>query len=267
MTYELSENLKTIPFVAHGAPTVVLGGIGMLMYPELLEPKGNPFNEKIHFSATLVYRKDLAQTNGCWAVVQAAIEAAVKKDVPSFTLAQLSTYPTFKQPYEDGATKLKKDAAKQSIPGSYQAGFGPDVFTIRAAANHDRKPKLLEANNTIITDPARVKELFYGGALVRAMFNVYAYGFAAGKPMPNKGVNFGLTALQFVHPGQKRYDGAPDVEAAFGAIPIEDMAGGFPAPGAAAAPAQAGGALFPASAPAAVGGLSAVGFGAPGNPY
>lgn len=262
MTYELSDSLKAIPFVAHGAPTVVLGAVGMLMYPELLEPKGNPFNDKIHFSATLVYRKDLAQVNGCWAVVQAAIEAAVKKDVPNFTLAQLSAYPSFKQPYEDGATKLKKDAAKQPIPGSYQAGFGPDVFTIRAAANHDRKPKLLEANNTVITDPARVKELFYGGALVRAMFNVYAYGFAANKPMPNKGVNFGLTALQFVHPGQKRYDGAPDVEAAFGAIPVEDMAGGFPAPGMApAAPTQSGGALFATSAP----GFPAPG-GAPGFP-
>lgn len=263
MTYELTEKQKAISFVAHGSPTVVLSAVGMLMYPELLAPKLNELSGKMKFGCLLVFRKDYAETNGWKTVAPAAVDAALHK--VNLTLAGLAAYPTFKYPHTDGADKkyLKKDANKQPIPGDFRPGFGPDVFTIKSEANPDRAPKLLGADNVVITDPARIKELFYGGALVRAMFNAYPSGW--NPAYPNKSVNFGLTALQFVHPGQKRYDGAPNVEAAFGAIPVEDMAGGFPAPGTApAAPVHPVGALFATSAPAATG-FPAPG-GAPGFP-
>jgi hypothetical protein len=231
MTYELSESAKKISFVAHGGPTTILSAVGMLMYPDLLEPKLNVLSGKMKFGALLVFRKDYSETNGWKTVGPAAINAALERAVPGLTMAGLQSYPNFKFPHTSGdAPKyLKKDGNKLPIPGDYKAGFGPDIFTIKAEAQPDRKPKLLEANGSTITDPARAKELFYGGALVRAMFNAYPWGWSP--PLPGKGVNFGLTALQFVHPGQQRFDGAPDPEEAMGAIPMEDMAGSFPAPG------------------------------------
>jgi hypothetical protein len=157
-------------------PYSVLTGTVRLSWPSLARARSFE-GQKPKFQSTLIFPKSADLTALKAAIVQARDEKWGAK-VPA----------NLRFPLRDGAERVKDD-------GSYWAGYGPDMFFMNA--NSERKPQLVDNLNVELTDEALIEKTFYGGCYVRALLRAYTYDVSG-----NRGVTFGLNAVQFIGHGE-----------------------------------------------------------------
>jgi hypothetical protein len=174
---------------------------GRVSYPNLFEPKADP-SGRLRYGAVLIFDKKVDLSD----LTKAAKEALEQRwGVKAKGMLQRGE---LRWPIRDGATK---DAA----------GYGPDTVFLNLTTFS--QPGVVDryagpaGRPRVITDP----RVIYPGCYARAAVGVYAYDKSG-----NKGVAFGLNALQFLRDGD-RLDGrrAPqdEFEAIEGEPPAADL--------------------------------------------
>lgn len=139
----------------------------LLCFPSLFEPKGFENSERKTYNCVLVFPKGTDLT----ALKTIAKEALAEK-FPSGAKSARS-------PFRDGNEKVDE----------WGEHFR-DATYIRASSNV--KPGIADRARRLVTDPDAV----YAGQFVKAAVHAYAYDTKG-----NKGVSFGLDALQIIRDG------------------------------------------------------------------
>jgi hypothetical protein len=185
-------------FTVHGEAIQVVSPHLILSYPSLIKTRAFEGNEP-KFQASFIFPKSYDIT-ALKAAIQAAKAAKWGATPP----------PKLKLGIRDGVEKVVgTDGDGKEV---YAKGYGPDVFFIGASANKDRPPQLLNAAAQQIdrNDVETCNKLFYGGAVVRAIIRAFAYDQRG-----NKGVSFGLNAVQFIKHGEALGGGGIDASSVF----------------------------------------------------
>jgi hypothetical protein len=175
-------------------PYSVLTGTVRLSWPSLARPRSFE-GQKPKFQATLIFPKS-ADLTALKTTVALARDEKWGARIPS----------NLRFPLRDGAEKVKED-------GTYQAGYGPEMFFMNVSS--ERQPQLVDNLNKEITDEATIEKTLYAGCYVRALVRAYCYDVSG-----NRGVTFGLNAVQFIGHGEP-LGGAVDATKVFTAVAVD----------------------------------------------
>jgi hypothetical protein len=194
-------------------PYSILTGTVRLSWPSLARPRSFE-GQKPKYQATLIFPK-AADLTALKTTVALARDEKWGARVPA----------NLRFPLRDGAEKVKDD-------GTFQSGYGPEMFFMNVSS--ERQPQLVDNLNKEITDEATIEKTLYAGCYVRALIRAYCYDVSG-----NKGVTFGLNAVQFIGHGEP-LGGAVDATKVFTAVAVDTSGlgagndnaagGGTPAP-------------------------------------
>lgn len=170
-----------------------------LAFAAISRPKLNQRGEERWGAALLFTPSQFTPTEReLWSALEEEAKARAA-ELPKGTKGRL--------PFRDGADKLKDD-------GTPWDGFGPGVRYFNVSTK--RGPHDPEFPLTLVDSDGEVlePEAFYSGCWVRAKVNAFTYQEGG-----NKGVSFGLLALQWLGEGERfgggqGFEGAPAVEGA-----------------------------------------------------
>lgn len=152
--------------------TEIVTPLFRLSYPHIWEPRVNQLNKRLQFEIQMMFPKDKK------ADLDAMVALAKKLQIHTFGSEQNIKQPSFK----DGDKLIDKNPAfKGMILLNAWSKFAPVI------KGPDGKTNI---------DPLQKDEV-YGGCWCKALLNCYAY------LQPNKGVTFGLMAIQKVRDGEK----------------------------------------------------------------
>lgn len=148
-----------------------------MAFPYVFTPQPNKFNPaaKPQYAIVMLFPKTEKLE---------ALRALAKQTVIDRWGADAAKWPKgLKSPLRDGDEKPNL----QGYPGHW---------FIRAISN--RPVATVDANMQEVIEPGKV----YGGMYARANVNAFAYPSAKGQDLGNRGVSFGLQALQLVRDGE-----------------------------------------------------------------
>ena len=182
-------------------PTAVLTPKARLSFPALLKPRSFEGSEA-KYSAVLIFPVSADVT-----ALRAAVEAAKAEKWGGKQVG------TLRLPFRKGE---EKTVEMEDGSTGYAEGYGPSTFFLSASSK--TKPQLVDRANKLVSD-AQAEEMFYAGCYVRAYINAFGYDTRG-----NKGISFGLNALQFVDHGEI-LGGRLAATSVFGALPDEGGAG------------------------------------------
>jgi hypothetical protein len=171
---------------------------GRVSYPALFEAKPDP-SGRLKFGAVLIFSKDADLSE-----LKSAAGAALTQRFGANAMEQVKQ-GKLRWPFRDGSAK---DAP----------GYGPGVVFVNLTSNN--QPGVVDryagpdGRPRPITDPRAV----YAGCYARAAVGIYAYDKSG-----NRGVAFGLNALQFLRDGE-RLDGRKAAQDEFDALGSEPPA-------------------------------------------
>lgn len=158
--------------------TYVLTPVARLAFPALAEGKANKRGQ-IKFGGVLLIPKDSDIT------VLKQLVADVIKEV----YGDKPRPPSFKLGIKNG----DEPNGEGNIPKGFE-----NNWVINATSNY--KPRFFDATASEILDPS----IFYAGCYVRAQVNCFSYASDG-----NKGISFGISAIQFIRDGEKLAGSAP----------------------------------------------------------
>lgn len=200
--------MKTVaPLRTDENPKHVVTGLAILRFPTLKEPEFVMDSKKKSWGATLVFPKSgfiLKLTNG----------QDLTFDAATLPVAEDALLVAFGEQWTGPANLAKLKASFSSPNPAFKWGirkdkedkFGEGSVYINARRYQEQgAPTLVDAQLNPVTDPAKIDELFYEGAIVRASIDAYAYDKAV-----SKGVTFSLVNMQHVaHAPPIKYGPAP----------------------------------------------------------
>lgn len=172
-----------------------------LAYVNLLKPRANDSGQ-LKYGATLLFPKGADMK-----LLQAEAEAAgLAKWGDKY--AAMKKAGKIRSPFKAQEENVDDD-------GELRKGFDTGDIFISANANEDRKPPIVDANMNPLTDSNEV----YSGMWARASIRAFAYE-AGG----NRGVAFGLQAVQKLWDDESLGGGRIVVENEFEAVEVEGTA-------------------------------------------
>ncbi len=179
-------------------------------YPNVFRPKKNELSQKMEYSLVALFAKGaklIELEKACKEALETKWgEGTITKGAPhkngEYYYKTVKSNIPVRLPFRDQGEPREKGTP---------AGYEPGAMYLNLKTN--QKPGLVDQKNQDIID----ESVFYAGCYAKAAISAYAYD-----QMGNKGVSFGLQALQKVRDGEPLGNRVNPKEAF---APIEDVAG------------------------------------------
>lgn len=156
-------------------------------YPNIFEPKLNQLSKKLEFSMVALFKKGQDIKSLEEKVLEALKEkwgeGKITKTGNQYQYTNAKSTFNIRLPFRDQGDRIKDG----NLPGGHEAG------AIYLNLKSNKKPGLVDQTLQDIIDP----NMFYAGCYARAALTPFAYDQAG-----NKGVSFGLGAVQKVKEGE-----------------------------------------------------------------
>jgi hypothetical protein len=170
--------------------------IGMLSFPSIFQAKATTFNAEPRFSASLIFDPAAQRTPEYAALKKAAFETGIAK-WGADKMKDPNFIRTLRLPFRDAGEKE-------------YAGYTEGHTFVQAWSKN--RPGIVDARLQDITVPDDV----WPGQLARFDVSPFAYDVTG-----NKGIAFGLSAIQITKRDMPRLDGRRAANKAFGAVEEE----------------------------------------------
>lgn len=180
--------------MADSNPTKVVTDTVRLSYANLIEPRSSFEGQPPKFSTALLISKDDEKT---LSALRRAQKAALENGKSS----------TFKGSIPKNWSNTLRDGDEEMDTEESPEYAGH--YFLNVSAQEARPPVLVNRRREKVTG-TEAAELFYSGAYVRASLNAFPFNVSG-----NKGVSFGINAVQFVRDGEALGGGKVNVESEF----------------------------------------------------
>lgn len=180
---------------------IVKTEVARLSYPNIIKPRKNKKNED-EFSAVFIFTEEEVKA-GALKKLKKLAEKTAKEAWPN------KLPKNFRTPFRECEDKEDDDG---NLPDGYEPG---GIFV---NAKGKRRPVVVDKQREPIDEESEI----YAGCYVRAGLTCYAYGHK-GEDHGNKGVAFGLRAVQKVRDGEPLGGASVNPEEFFDVVEEDDV--------------------------------------------